>query len=426
MANIVNVGTTANDGTGDTLRNSFLKVNGNVAENTIIVKQASDLTNIDSTKQYILGGNIDMGTTSIDLTGGKTISIRGYDFNVSGLFSTEDNFDLFIGADAGSVNLFDIGIDISGTNSSVYALTSNTGFEAIECIRVNYNNCTSLGYLDNYRQGLENGTGRFGGKPSLELRNNWEGGFRIETSIVRSISDAMTDAIFKAGTGFVMNNRFVTNINADLGTLAPLIDFAPSNFSMSELLQLQNCLILRNDVIDPLDTTIYPNIDEKTNRSNWKGNVGLPNTDKGGLMTITTEATTTIPSVDTWVDVAGTFTLTKSQHTESTVNGQLSSTDETPTDYKIISVFTLDGTANDVFEMRANVFRSATSTFEPQEIFREAIDSNIGGNDVGKFVMFDSFSLNENDYVKYEIRNITNANNVLALEDRCKFRLEAR
>ena len=172
MANLINVGTSAGDDTGDTLRNAFIKVNSNTPDNLIVVKSASDFGVIDSTKQYFLAGNIDMGTTSIDLSGGKDISIRGADFNVSGLFSTEANYTLFTGADAGNVNMFDIGIGVSGVNSKVYNLIGNTGFEAIELTRVNYNNCTSLGVLDTYRQGLEVGTGRFGGTPRLELKGN--------------------------------------------------------------------------------------------------------------------------------------------------------------------------------------------------------------------------------------------------------------
>lgn len=426
MANLINIGTAPNDGTGDDLRDAFDKINKDNPDNLIIVKQSSDLTNIQSDKQYFLAGVIDMGTTSIDLSGGKKLSIRGADFNVSGLFSSEDNYDLITGADAGNINLFDISIEVNGTNSRVYNITSNNGFNSIEVIRINYNNCTSLGVIDSYRQGLESGTGRFGGYPTLELKGNWLSGFRISTSIVRNLASDMTEPLFKAGTGLVFNSRFLTDINCDLPSVAPLLDFSPSNFSMTDTLQLQNCIISRNGIIDPTDTTIFPNITEKDNESKWRFNVGLPNTDKGGLMTITTQATTTIPSVNTWVDVAGTFTLTKAQHVDSPANGQVRNTDETPTEFKVLSVFTLDGTANDVFEMRATVFRDATSTFEPQEVFREAINSNVGGNDIGKFVMFDSFTLNTNDYVKYQIRNTTNANNVIALLDRCKFRLEER
>lgn len=48
---------------------------GNTFENTVVVKSASDLTNIDSTKNYMLDGVIDMGSQSIEVpTGGISIS----------------------------------------------------------------------------------------------------------------------------------------------------------------------------------------------------------------------------------------------------------------------------------------------------------------------------------------------------------------
>ena len=54
---------------------------------------------------------------------------------------------------------------------------------AFEFTRVNYINCTSLGDIYDYRQGLESGTGRFGGSPSLTLHGVWVGGYRITTSV---------------------------------------------------------------------------------------------------------------------------------------------------------------------------------------------------------------------------------------------------
>lgn len=415
MANLVNVGTTAGDGTGDILRDAFIKINSNTPDNIVIVKEASDFGTIDSSKQYFLAGNIDMGTTSIDLSGGKDISIRGADFNASGLFSTEDNYTLFTGADAGNVNMFDIGIDISGANSKVYGLTANTGFEAIEVTRVNYNNCTSLGYLDNYRQGLEIGTGRFGGKPSLELRNVWLGGFRITTSIVRSIDDTMADALFKAGTGLVMNSRFLTDINADLGTLAPLTDFSESNFSMFNNLQLIDCIITRNGTINASDTTIFPNINEKSSYSKWKTNVGLPNTYVGGVLSLTTQATTTINTVDVFETLLGVYTASDLQHFDSPVNGVLRNISGSPVDFKIITYIVLQGGSNDVITIRLRKFDSSTSTTTTITSQQATVNNFQGGNDRCTLSILGRTTLEENDYYFIEVANNTDTTNVTAL-----------
>jgi hypothetical protein len=415
MANLVDVGTTPGDGTGDLLRDAFIKTNSNTPDNVIVIKQASDFGTIDSTKQYFLAANIDMGTTSIDLSGGKDISIRGADFNVSGLFSTEDNYTLFSGADAGNVNMFDIGIDVSGANSKVYDLTGNTGFEAIELTRVNYNNCTSLGSLNTYRQGLEVGTGRFGGKPSLELIGNWVGGFRITTSIVRNIDDTMADALFKAGTGLVMNSRFLTDINADLGTLAPLIDFAESNFTMFNSLQLIDCIITRNGVVDSEDTTIYPNINSGSSYSKFKNNVGLPNTYEGGVLELTTEAETTINTVDVFETLLGVYTASDLQHFDSPVNGQLRNISGSPVDFKIITYIVLQGGANDIITIRLRKFDFSTSTTSTIITQQATVNNFQGGTDRCTFSILGRTKLEENDYYFIEVANNSDTTNVTSL-----------
>ena len=207
--------------------------------NRLIVTQPADLAGVlDSTKEYFIDGIIDMGTQSIEIPAGG-LYIKGYNFDISGLVSTEPNFTLFTSPVGGSGNLLmaDCFIDISGTNSQVYDIVSNTGFEAVEVGRINYNNCTSLGTIDNYRQGLEDGTGRFGGSPSLTLKGNWLGGYRATTTIVRSLSASMTEPLFKAGAAFVMQSRFHTDINCDLPALAALFDFDAVNFPNPSTLQ---------------------------------------------------------------------------------------------------------------------------------------------------------------------------------------------
>lgn len=415
MANLINVGTIPNDGTGDPLRDAMIKVNSNTPDNLIVVKTASDFGVIDSTKQYFLAGNIDMGTTSIDLSGGKSISIRGADFNVSGLFSTEDNYTLFTGADAGDVNMSDVGIEVSGLNSKVYDLISNTGLNAIEVSRVNYNNCTSLGVLDSYRQGLEVGTGRFGGTPSLELKGNWVGGFRISTSIVRSIDDTMTDALFKAGVGLVFNNRFLTDINADLGALAPLIDFSDSNFSMFNSLQLIDCIITRNGITNSQDTTIYPNITASSTFSKWKNNVGLPNTYVGGSLGLTTEVETTINTVNVFETLQGVYTATDLQHFDSPINGVLRNISGSPIDFKIITYIVLDGGSNDIITVRIRKFDSSTSTVSTIVTQQATVNNFQGGADRCTFSILGRATLEINDYYFIEVANNSDTTNVTAL-----------
>ena len=204
-----------------------------------------------------------MGTTQITVPV-NGINVRGYSFDLSGLTSSENNYTMFISESIaiGSGNFlgFDYYVSVTGTSSKVYELYDATGFNAFEFQRVNYIDCTSLGDIYEYRQGLENGTGRFGGSPSLTLHGIWLGGYRITTSIVRNMDNATTEPLFKEGTLFQMNSRFLTDINCDLGTLQPLLDFQALNFPNSSTLQLKGCEITRGGVYTASDANITPNI----------------------------------------------------------------------------------------------------------------------------------------------------------------------
>ena len=146
-------------------------------QSTIIVTQASDLAGVlDSSKAYILDGVIDMGTQSITVPVGG-LTILGQSFDISGLTSSEDNYTMFVSESivigSGNLLMADVDISVTGTNSKVYELYDATGFNAIETSRINYSNCASLGDLYDYRQGLELGSGRFGGKPNMTLHGLW-------------------------------------------------------------------------------------------------------------------------------------------------------------------------------------------------------------------------------------------------------------
>lgn len=96
---------------------------------------------------------------------------------------------------SGNIKIRDLAIEITGANSQVYDLTPIDNFRAIEVNRVNYNNCTSLGEINGYRQGFEQGSGRFGGTPTLTLSGNWGGGYVYTDTIVRILDPGMTELI---------------------------------------------------------------------------------------------------------------------------------------------------------------------------------------------------------------------------------------
>lgn len=383
-------------------------------DSIVVVKSAADLSGtLDSGKLYLIDGAIDMGTTPIVVPAGG-LDLRGNSLNVSSLFSTENSYTLFTSPVGGSGDLVmeGLAISVSGTGSKVYDLVGDTGNEALEINVCNFNNCSSLGSIESYRQGLESGTGRFGGQPSLEMVGNWSGGYRITTSIVRGIDNAMTAPLFKAGVGFLMNSRFLTDINCDLGTTAAFADFAPSNFAGNSLFQINGAIFTRNGTADATDATIIPNISSGDTKAFFKGNIGITNTYVGGVVTVTSEAVTSIAAASTFYDVAGTFTASDLQHFDNPTNGQLRNLTGNPREFNIVSDILVLGTATEDITIKFVKYDASAASFIDIGSQTREINNAIGGNDIAIFTSFFAVTLDENDYVKIQVANETSINNV--------------
>jgi len=390
-------------------------IDSGALDNRIIVTQSNVATTlggvIDPTKEYFLDGLIDCSglfTTITVPVGG--IYITGYNFDISGIICSDDNFTLFTSGigDSGNVLFYNFKIEVSGANSKVYDLTDVTGNNAIECNIVNYDNCTSLGDLYNYRQGLESGTGRFGGSPSLTLHGDWLGGFRITTSITRNMSDSTTAPLFCSGTAFVMQSRFLTDMNVDLGTLQPLTDFNDTNFPNPSTLELRDMILTRDGIFSPNDTNIAPNIASSNLSCSWKDNNGIPNTFVGGIATITTEVLTTISTVDVPVVLNGTVTTSDLQHFDSPSNGQLRHLGSNPREFTVNFDFVLDGGSNDDYKIEL-VKNDGSNTVVYQQT--RVVNNLAGGRDVAYFTALANVIMNQNDYVFWQVTNLSDSSN---------------
>lgn len=423
---LINIGSAANDGSGTNWRDAWNFTNQNFTElyaveppvmldNRVIVKTATDLSGVlDSTKEYFIDGVINMGSQTIEVPAGG-LSLSGYNFDVSKLVSTASSYTMFTSPIGGSGDLIgkDYAIEVAGVSSKVYDITDATGFNAFEFARINYNDCTSLGTIAGYRQGLEVGTGRFGGKPELELAGTWLGGYFIDTSIVRGLDDGAY-TLFKAGAGFSMASRFRSNQNIDLPASVSFLDFSASNFTNPSTLQLEGCIVTRAGVFDANDSNLTPNIAASELVCAWSSNNGLPNTFVGGGLSVTSESTTTISSSGTFVDLAGTFTAGDLQHFDSPASGQLRHLGTSPREFSLAGQFVLDCGSNDEVDLKVVIFRSATTSFEDAKTQRRVINNLQGGRDVGYFVITDNIVLNINDYVKLQVANVNDTSNIIA------------
>lgn len=151
----------------------------------VIVRSKKDLQTIDTTKLYYIDGQIDMNGQSIEYS--ENLVMKGHGSSISKLYSSQSGHTMFTNPPTGSNDLFllDLDIEVTGENSKVFDLKDSDGTHTFNVNRVNFLNCSDLGCLENYRQGLELETSRFGGSPSLMLDGSW-GGYSVTTCIVRN------------------------------------------------------------------------------------------------------------------------------------------------------------------------------------------------------------------------------------------------
>lgn len=421
----------ANAKLGDDLLTAFTKTNSNFTElfdgnlaTTIACNQSNIATTlgttIDSTKVYVIDGQIDFTGTGLNIeipAGG--FNYVGLTFDTSGLKCTDSNYTLFTSPGGGSGNILGekCGIEISGANSQVYNITDATGLNAFELDRINYNNCTSGGTITGYRQGLETGTGRFGGKPEITLAGTWLGGYFIETSIVRSLDDGAY-TLFKAGAGFTMASRFRSNMNIDLPASVSFFDFAPANFGNPSTLQMMGVIISRNGVFDAADANLTPNISASDLASAWSSNNGMPNTFEGGQIGVTTEVVTPIAVDGTFVDLLATlWTSADLQHFDNPSGNQLRHLGSTPREYKVIADFALDSSANNTIALRVKRWDDSASANVTILTQTRQVNNLVGGRDVAFFNININLILDQNDFVFLEVANIGATNNITAEVD---------
>ena len=400
-------------------------LNTNKLDSTIVVNQANLATTlggvIDSTKVYVIDGIVDFTGTGLSIEVPATgISYKGTTFDISRIICSDVNYTLFVSAVGGAGNVLgiDCALEVTGTGSQVYNLTDATGFNAFEFTRINYNNCTSLGTITGYRQGFEAGTGRFGGTPELTLAGTWVGGYFIDSSIVRGLTDGAY-TLYKAGAGFTMASRFRSNQNIDLPPLTSFFDFAPANFTNPSTVQIQTAIVTRGGVFNASDSNISPNMTASDLVSVWKNNTGMSNTFEGGEMLVATEAVTPIATAGVFVDLeAAVWTPSDLQHFATVLNtGVLIHLGNTPREYKAVVSFNIISTAGNVVTLRVTKYDSSTTSFVTVLEQSREVNNFVGGRDVAFFTINVKTELDQDDFIKLEVANITAANNVTAEVD---------
>lgn len=384
---------------------------------TVTVQNASDLSwNLDPAKVYIIDWIIDMWSTSI-IVPTAWLTLRWFWFEKSKLISSNASFKLFI-TDwvnySGDLFLDSLWIEVTWTGSQVFDLDNDWNLWAIESTVVNFNNCTSLWEISNYRQWLELNTWRFWGTPNFTFSWTWQGWYRLDTSIVRWLDAWMTWALFQSGTWLTFWSRFFTNMNCDLSANVAFCDFQSSNIVNPSNLQIEWAIFSRNLVIDANDSNIFPNITSSDLKSSFRNNQWVTNTYVWWENTITSEILTVIPASWTFVTLNWTFTASNLQHFDSPLNWQLRHLWNIPREFRIISDIILEWWSNDEVVIRIRKFNNSTTSFETVFEQWRQVNNLLWWRDVAFFNIISNVTLDSNDYVFLEVTNNTDTTSVTA------------
>jgi hypothetical protein len=381
-----------------------------------IVRSAADFDNpLNPAIQYFIDGSINLASTVLTIGAGGA-NISGLGVGVSSLVSSAAGYTMFNSGSCANVFINGVDIEVSGAGSSVFSLTDSDGTHAVEFSGVNFTNCTSLGELNGFRQVLEINTGRFGGSPELTLSGSMNG-YRSSASIAQSLNNGTT--LFKNGTLLTFSGRFVTDINADMAATGAIFDFSAANFANDESMIINDSYVTRIGVLDASDSTLYPNLDHKSVKSNWSSNTGMPNTKKYIKSSCSAEVATVLSGVaiGTYLPLSGTFSVLTSVQLDMPSNGEFRLLTGNGT-YNISGTVQIKGTAGDLVDLRVTLSQDNGATY-PTQIGRIQLEIHnfTGTNDFATYGLNFIRDLKKNDRVRLEVENNTGARDVTMIAD---------
>lgn len=347
--------------------------------NTVIVKKASDLTNIDSTKNYMIDGFVDMGSQTIIVPeGGISISGLNGARDTAILFSSVDNHTFFaspIGGYSGNGVLESCTIDATGTGTVVWDCDNDGNSGAWDVTGVNFGRFGStlgLGQLTDYRQGLWDGVGIIFLADGLTLNGTWTG-FRATTSIAVGWPSA---TLFKAGTGFSIDN-FLSDFNfLSVQSNSIFCDFTEAQINTDLAFALTK---FRTTATNPL-----PNLPPTSNKTLYENCRGINNTFGGGSWDAATNTLTPLTQ-NVAAKILGTTTYSGLSHFTGANNNEFVHDITQSEDYKVTGNIVIDGTPNNQYNLTIRRWNNSTSSYENIRTFQRVISNVLGGLDVAFF-----------------------------------------
>lgn len=244
----------------------------------IVVRSKKDLVNrtLSSSTTYVVDGTLILASGEyIEIpVGGLTLT--GYGFDVSKVQKNMAGQSIFKSPVGGSGNLASKDIEYNSGLGSVFDIADSDGSHNIEFNDVNFVGCNSIGLINGYRQFTATTCGIYGCTSGFVLDGTWTGFKMVNTN---AFSFGASGKLFSAGATLTFSNRFFIELNLSLPIGAVIADFTDANFLNNKLLQVTNCFIKVNGVIDPDYTPVlFPGITPNSTKSYFVNNIGLRNT----------------------------------------------------------------------------------------------------------------------------------------------------
>lgn len=243
----------------------------------VLVDEKQEIINkvLDSTKTYVINGVITLLTGEYIEVPAGGLTIQGYGYDTSGIVKNVSGQSIFVSPSGNSGNLTLSSIYFNSGLGSVFNVTDSNGSHAIELNDVNFNSCSSLGLLTGYRQLTATTCGIYSCADGITLEGNWSGVKMINSNV---IGFGASGTLFKKGTALVFSNRFYIDLNMQIATGSKICDFADTNFTNNQSLQVVNCYTKVNGVVDPNTTvTTFPNILPTNSKAYFVNNIGIKN-----------------------------------------------------------------------------------------------------------------------------------------------------
>lgn len=402
--------------TGDIDVLGRLRVRGNdiPADNLVVVQTADDLAGeLDSTKQYLIDGVVDMGTQSITVPEGG-LSLRGLGTNISCLTSSADNYTMFVGADgtyAGSLLVEYTQICVSGTNSTLINLDNAGNLGFVNFRLVGLRDCTSLGTLDSYLLvGIE-GVSIIDCVDGFTMEGTWlSGGYIITTAILNTGAPTFTGTVFKKGTSTLIYGSMRSDMNAlliaDTGTIS---DFAPANMVTDGQFRMEGVRVNPN-------INAFPNMPFSDPKASFRECTGLENTHPGGISEITTQGVTSGLTIDTLVILPGLATGSYMEWFSLSGNNAIIYDSAVPLDAEVTAILSFSGSNGREVGVQIRHWRNATSDYHDiGPVFKATLNGGPGGTRAENVTCGAYAELDENDRIEIWIKNITDTTNITVL-----------